>query len=481
MNTQRYNATYVYWLCCIATLGGILFGFSTGVIAGAQEFIQLYFDLDSTETGWLVSSIFFGCILGAGIAGKLADKLGRKKTLFLSMLAFFISTIGSTFADSFTVFSLARVVSGIGIGLASTVAPMYMGEIAPKEIRGKSSGIWNVSLVGSQMLIFLINFIIAKGMAETWLVELGWRWMMGAQFIPVALMFVGTLLLPETPEWCIKAGRAKEAVDVLSKIYPDLNKEEAQQIFEARKSDSDSTSKGANNLRFIFRTPVLRYGMIVGCTVAMLQQVTGASVVLYYAPVILQTGDITQETILFQTIFLGLLNAIGAFIGMNLFDHFGRKPIMKIGTVGSIISLLMISYSMYTHHTGYFSIMSALIFIVMFAISWGSGCWVLISEIFPARIKEYGMGFAVMLMWMVNFVVAQLFPMINDIPILQETFNGAFTMWIFAALNGFCLFFLSRYVPETKGVALEDIEDLLQQHMQSLSNQQPTQSTATTK
>lgn len=469
MDRTEYNARYVYGLCCVATLGGVMFGFSTGVIAGALEFIQKYFQLNSAETGWLVSSIFFGCIFGALIAGKLADKWGRKNTLLLATLGFIISTIGSTFADSFVTFSIARIISGLAIGFASTVAPMYMGEIAPSEIRAKSSGIWNLSLVGSQTLIFLINFLIAKGMADTWLIEHGWRWMMGAQFVPVALMLICTLILPETPEWCIKAGHYDKALKVLGKIYPNINKEEARMLFEARKREEDKQSSPAANMGFIMKTPVLKYGLIVGCAIAGLQQVTGASIVMYYAPIILQTGDTTKEMILFQTIFIGLLNAIGAFVGMNLFDRFGRRPVMQIGTIGSIAALLIISYSMYFHQTGYLAIFGALFFMVMFAISWGSGCWVLISEIFPTRIKGYSMGLAVMVMWIINFVVAQVFPMINDIPALQQAFNGAFSMWIFAAFNLFCLYFLTRYVPETKGVALDDIEGLLERHMQHLS------------
>ncbi|MFM2478553.1 sugar porter family MFS transporter [Celerinatantimonas sp. MCCC 1A17872] len=471
MDRTRYNSIYVYWLCGVAALGGVMFGFSTGVIAGALDFIKAYFTLNSTETGWLVSSIFLGCIFGALIAGKLADKIGRKNTLLIATVGFILSTIGSTFATTFTLFSIARIIAGLAIGFTSTVAPMYMGEIAPSDIRGKSSGIWNLSLVGAQTAIFLINFLIARGMADSWLTDIGWRWMMGVQFVPVVLMLFGTLILPETPEFCLKKGRTELALKVLTKIYPNINQTEARELFTARiNKEKAEGNQTISSLAFILKTPVLRYGLIVGCSIAALQQLTGASIVMYYAPVILQTGNASKEVILFQTIFIGLLNAIGAFAGMNLFDRFGRRPVMQFGTLGSVVSLLIISYSMYTHSTGYIAIFGALLFMVMFAISWGAGCWVLISEIFPARIKGFSMGLAVMLMWIVNFLVAQFFPMINDIPVLQEHFNGAFSMWIFAALNLFCLFFLTRYVPETKGVNLENIEQLLSDHIDHLSH-----------
>lgn len=438
-----------------------MFGYSTGVISGTVDSIQAYFKLDPSQTGWVVSSIFIGCILGSLVAGRLADKFGRKPILLLATLAFAVSAIGSTFADSFALFSTSRIIAGLGIGLAGTVAPMYMGEISPASIRGKASGIFNLSLVGSQTTVFLVNFLIARGMTEEWLVSEGWRWMMGAQFVPVLMMLFCTLILPESPQWCLQNRQSEKALKILAKIYPNINRKEAQMIFDARRDDPATKNK-KGNLTYILQTPVLRYALIIGCSIAVLQQFTGASIVMYYAPLILQTGEMSKDTILFQTIFIGLLNAIGAFVGMNLFDRFGRLPVIKTGTIGSVIALLLLSWSMYSQQSGYLAIFSALLFMVMFAISWGAGCWVLISEIFPPRIKGYAMGMAVSLMWIFNFLVTQFFPMINEIPSLQQAFHGAFTMWIFAALNIFCLYFLIRFVPETRGVALDDIEKLLE-------------------
>jgi SP family xylose:H+ symportor-like MFS transporter len=459
-HAYRCNARYVYSLCTIATLGGVMFGYSTGVISGTVDSIQAYFHLDPSQTGWVVSSIFVGCIIGSLVAGRLADKLGRKPVLLLATLAFAVSAAGSTFADSFSLFSASRIIAGLGIGLAGTVAPMYMGEISPASIRGKASGIFNLSLVGSQTLVFLVNFLIARGMSEAWLVDEGWRWMMGAQGVPVVLMLFCTLILPESPQWCLNNRQVDRALRVLTKIYPDINQQEAQLLFNARKGAAPA-GKSGGSLGDILRTPVLRYALIVGCTIAILQQFTGASIVMYYAPLILQTGEMSKDTLLFQTIFIGLLNAIGAFAGMNLFDRFGRLPVMKIGTLGSVLALLLLSWSMLNQQSGYLAIFAALFFMVMFAISWGAGCWVLISEIFPPRIKGYAMGLAVSLMWIFNFLVTQFFPMINEISVLQQAFHGAFSMWVFAALNLFCLFFLIRFVPETRGVALDDIEQLL--------------------
>jgi len=465
-NNRPCNARYVYSLCCIATLGGVMFGYSTGVISGTVDSIQSYFQLDSSQTGWVVSSIFVGCIIGSLAAGRLAEKWGRKPVLLLATLAFALSAVGSTFANSFALFSVARIVAGLGIGLAGTVAPMYMGEVAPASIRGKASGIFNLSLVGSQTLVFLVNYLIGRGMSEAWLVDEGWRWMMGAQFVPVVLMLFCTLILPESPQWCINHQQGERALRVLEKIYPGLNKEEARQIISVR-SEPHNAAKGSSSLHYIWQTPVLRYALIVGCSIAVLQQLTGASIVMYYAPLILNTGEMSKDVLLFQTIFIGLLNALGAFIAMNLYDRFGRLPVMKVGTIGAIIALLLLSWSMLNQQNGYLAIFSALLFMMMFAISWGAGCWVLISEIFPPRIKGYAMGLAVSLMWIFNFLVTQFFPVLNGIPALQQTFHGAFSFWIFAAINLFCLLFLLRFVPETRGVALDDIEQLLASRMKS--------------
>lgn len=449
-----------------------MFGYSTGVISGTVDSIQAYFNLDPSQTGWVVSSIFVGCILGSLVAGRLAERLGRKPVLLLATLAFTLSAAGSTFADSFTLFSASRIVAGLGIGLAGTVAPMYMGEIAPASIRGKASGIFNLSLVGSQTLVFLVNYLIGRGMSEAWLVDEGWRWMMGAQFVPVTMMLFCTLILPESPQWCISHRQSEQALRVLKKIYPTLNEDETRQIISVRAQPQNS-NKGSHSLASIWQVPVLRYALIIGCSIAVLQQLTGASIVMYYAPLILNTGEMSKDTLLFQTIFIGLLNALGAFIAMNLYDRFGRLPVMKVGTVGSILALLLLSWSMLNQQSGYLAIFSALLFMMMFAISWGAGCWVLISEIFPPRIKGFAMGLAVSFMWVFNFLVTQFFPVLNEIPALQQAFHGAFSFWIFAAINLFCLVFLFRFVPETRGVALDDIEQLLSSHIEQLRNVAP--------
>lgn len=463
---QKFNAWYVYMLCCSAALGGIMFGYSTGVIAGAVSSIQSAFDLTPSEVGWAASSIIVGAVIGALTAGSIGDKLGRKRALLMSAVIFIITSWLSATTPSFTIFNLARIACGFAVGVAGTIAPMYMSEISPAKIRGKASGIYNLSTVTGQLIVFIVNFFIAKGMTEAWMHDEGWRMMIGMQLVPSVIMLVLTFLLPESPYWCIKNQRPEHAVKVLKRIYPEFNEAEASILFNRQASAHSDEHSQTSKTAAVKSSPVMKYILVVGILIAVLQQFTGINVMNYYAPLVLQNASTTQDTILFQTIFIALFNGIGGLIGMNLFDRYGRLPVMKIGTIGAIIGLLIASWGMYTHDTGYITIFGILFFMLLFAMGWGAGAWVLISEIFPERIRGIGMSLAVSLMWVANFLITLVFPIVNDNVWLQSNFNGAFSMWIFVVFNMICYYFLSKYVPETKGVALADIERLAAEKMQ---------------
>ncbi|WP_213992960.1 sugar porter family MFS transporter [Sodalis sp. dw_96] len=464
---SKYRSGYVYLLCCSAALGGLMFGYSTSVITGAVHSIQRYYQLTPVEVGWAVSSIIIGCIAGSLAGGKIADRIGRKATLLLAALLFILSAAGSAWFASFTLFSLSRILCGLAVGLTGTASPMYMGEISPSAIRGKASGIYNLSVGLGQIIVFIVNFFIARGMAESWLINEGWRWMMAAQLVPAISMFLLLLFLPESPVWNVnrnnRNGKEKAAA-VLRRIYPEFNAEHAGLL----KADAAPGTKTNGTFSLLATSPVLKFALIVGCLIAVLQQCTGINVMMYYAPLVLQNGGGNTETVLFQTIFIALFNVIGGLIGIILFDRFGRMPIMKIGTLGAIIGLLITSFSLYTHNTGYITIFGILFFILLYAMSWGSGAWVLISEIFPLKIRAFGMGLAVSLLWLANFLITQFFPVLNDNLWLQRHFNGAFSMWLFVGLNILCFLFLQRFVPETKGIPLDDIEGVMARQIEKL-------------
>lgn len=464
---SKYNSAYVYVLCCIAALAGLMFGYSTAVITGVVLPLQQYYQLTPTETGWAVSSIVIGCIIGALVGGKIADRLGRKPALLIIAIIFIASSLGAAMSESFMIFSLSRIVCGFAVGMAGTASTMYMSELAPAEIRGKALGIYNISVVSGQVIVFIVNYLIAKGMPADVLVPRAGR----LCFCPSGTLHCDVsdyAFLPESPAWCARNNRSEaRSIKVLTRIYSGLTATDVAAIFDSMKETVRPQDNVAGGERTNLKSsPVLRYILLVGCCIAVLQQFTGVNVMNYYAPLVLQNSS--TEVVMFQTIFIAVCNVVGSFIGMILFDRYGRIPIMKIGTIGSIVGLLIASYGLYTHDTGYITIFGILFFMLLFAVSWSVGAWVLISEVFPEKIKGFGMGLAVSLMWIANFLISLLFPVINDNAWLQETFGGAFSMWIFVVFNLVCYVFISRYVPETKGVPLTEIEQLAENKLREI-------------
>ncbi|KEA53672.1 MFS transporter [Mangrovibacter sp. MFB070] len=467
---SKYNSAYVYALCCIAALAGLMFGYSTAVITGVVLPLQKFYQLSPTETGWAVSSIVIGCIVGALCGGKIADKLGRKVALLIIAVIFIVSSLGAALSESFVIFSVSRIICGFAVGMAGTASTMYMSELAPAEIRGKALGIYNITVVFGQVVVFIVNYMIAKGMSADMLVAHGWKTMLFAQVVPSIAMLVITLFLPESPAWCARNNKGESrALKVLEKVYSGFSTQEVRNVFDSMKADTSPVQAAeGNRSENLKNSPVLKYILVVGCCIAILQQFTGVNVMNYYAPLVLQNSS--TEVVMFQTIFIAVCNMVGSFIGMILFDRYGRIPIMKIGTIGSIIGLLIASWGLYTHDTGYITIFGILFFMLLFAISWSVGAWVLISEVFPEKIKGFGMGLAVSLMWIANFMISLVFPIINDNVYLQEKFGGAFSMWIFVVFNIVCYLFISRFVPETKGVPLNEIEAVSARKLQSLKH-----------
>lgn len=454
---RKHNTGYILRICGIAALGGILFGYDTAVISGAIEALKSYFDLSPAETGWAVSNVVIGCVVGAFGAGPLAGRYGRKKALVVAALLFTISAVGAALATTFTWFVIYRIIGGLAVGLAATVSPMYMSEVSPKDMRGRALSMQQFAIVFGQIVIFYVNFKIASYASEAWLVEMGWRWMIGSEVIPCLLFTALVFIIPESPRWSVMVGRDDQALAMLTRVS---NAEHAQSVLKEIK-DSVRQDEQHRKQKLNYSDVRVRFILFVGCMIAMLQQVTGVNVMMYYAPVVLKTVTENAQEALFQTIWIGVLQLVGSVIGAMLMDRIGRIPLMRWGTLGTIVGLLITSYALYTQATGYFALFGMLFFMVFYAMSWGVGAWVLVSEIFPNRMRSQGMSIAVGCMWLANFVVAQSFPMINDQPYLFSTFHGAFPMWVFAACCVFSYWFIARFIPETKGVSLEKMEDVV--------------------
>jgi MFS transporter, SP family, xylose:H+ symportor len=380
MSSQRkHNTGYILRICGIAALGGILFGYDTAVISGAIESLKTYFNLSPAETGWAVSNVVIGCVVGAFAAGPLAGRYGRKKALMLAAVLFTISAVGSSLAPTFTWFVIYRIIGGLAVGIAATVSPMYMSEVSPKDMRGRALSMQQFAIVFGQIVIFYVNFKIASIASEAWLVEMGWRWMFASGVLPCILFCILVFIIPESPRWSVMVGRDDQALAMLTKVS---NAEHAKKVLQEIK-DSIKQDQQASQKKLSYADKRVRFILFVGCMIAMLQQVTGVNVMMYYAPVVLKTVTVNAQEALFQTIWIGVMQLVGSVIGAMLMDRMGRIPLMRWGTLGVIAGLLITSYALYTEATGYFALFGMLFFMVFYALSWGVGAWVLVSEIFP--------------------------------------------------------------------------------------------------
>jgi MFS transporter, SP family, xylose:H+ symportor len=456
-SSRKHNLSYIIRICCIAALGGILLGYDTAVISGAIGPIREYFNLTAAQTGWAVSSVVLGSIIGAVSAGWCALKYGRRKALFLAALLFIISAIGSALASTFTIYVLFRIVGGIAVGLACVVSPMYMSEVAPKDFRGRAVSMFQQSAVIGQTGVFYVNYLIAKGMSEAWLVDIGWRWMLASEVLPALLFGCLLLIIPESPRWLVLKGHLAQAKETLSRIS---NPEHADRvILEIQKSLVPANA--SKNNKVSLRSPLLFSILVIGTFVAAAQQLTGINVIMYYTPEILKPIAGGTENALFQTTFVGVVFIFGNALGMYLIDKVGRLPLMKYGTFGCALGMTIVGYVLYTGTEGYAALFALCLYVVAYATSWGCACWTMISEIFPNSIRSRAMAIAVGAQWFTGFIVTQSFPMLNENAYLKEHFNGAFSFWVFAVLSIICMYVVVKYVPETKGVSLEDMEKVM--------------------
>ncbi|MBV7299451.1 sugar porter family MFS transporter [Enterovibrio paralichthyis] len=452
--TRKYNFAYIVRICCIAALGGILLGYDTAVISGAIGPIRDYFALTPAQTGWAVSSVVLGSILGAVGAGWVSLKYGRRNTLFIAAILFIISAIGSALATTFTFYTVLRIVGGVAVGLACVVSPMYMSEVAPKDYRGRAVSMFQQSAVIGQTGVFYVNYLIAKGMSETWLVDMGWRWMLGSEVIPAALFAALLFLIPESPRWLVLKGKVAQAKDTLARISNPAHADKVIQEIQ----DSLKEARGVKKNQVSLRSPLLFAILVIGTFVAAAQQLTGINVIMYYTPEILKPITGSTENALFQTTFVGIVFIAGNAMGMYLIDKVGRLPLMKWGTLGCAFGMFIVGYVLYQQTEGYAALFALCLYVVSYAVSWGCACWTMISEIFPNSIRSRAMAIAVGAQWFTGFIVTQSFPMLNENPYLKEQFNGAFSFWLFAILSIICMYIVVKYVPETKGVSLEKME-----------------------
>ncbi|MBN2983087.1 sugar porter family MFS transporter [Cohnella algarum] len=445
---NRPNMKYVTIVSIVAALGGLLFGFDTAVVSGAIGFMTEKFNLNDVQVGWAVSSLIIGCIVGAALSGTLSDRFGRKKVLIAAAVLFIVGSIGSALPETFAGYIVFRMIGGLGIGITSTLCPLYNAEIAPAQYRGRLVALNQFATVTGIFLTYFVNSGIASYGNDAWDVSEGWRWMFGVGAIPGILFMVLLFLVPESPRWLIKQGRAEEALSILLRVHG----EEAakQEVLDIKASFKEKKA----TYRELFK-PGLRFALFVGVVIAILQQVTGINAILYYAPEILKETGAGTNAALVQTILVGFINFAFTILSIWLIDKAGRKALLLAGSSVMTISLLLIGYVFHSgQSTGPVVLVLILVYVAAFAVSLGPVVWVLLSEIFPNRVRGRATAIASMALWAADYVVSQSFP-----PLLGSA-GPAATYWTFGAMSLITVLFTWRFVPETKGKSLEQIEAL---------------------
>nr|WP_288330653.1 D-xylose transporter XylE [uncultured Prevotella sp.] len=478
---QTGSRAYLISIVMVAVLGGLLFGYDTAVISGAEKGLQAFFkgasDFEYTDFihGFTSSSALIGCIIGSSLSGVFAGRLGRKRSLVFAGVCFFISAWGSMFPESWllpagrpswdllVVFNLYRVLGGIGVGMASAICPMYIGEVAPSNIRGMLVS-WNqFAIIFGQLVVYFVNFIIlgshanpiydAAGaianMADAqWTVTTGWRYMFGSECVPAGLFTVLICFVPETPRYLVMTGRDDRALDILSRIN---GTQKAREILQDIKDTITVKTERLFSYGFLC--------IFVGIMLSVFQQAVGINAVLYYAPRIFKDMGMDNEMVF--TVFMGVINILFTLVAVFTVERLGRKPLLICGSVGMALGAFGVAVTFGTPGLEMVTAASIMVYSASFMFSWGPICWVLIAEIFPNTIRGAAVAVAVAFQWIFNFIVSSSFvPMFNMHFTPGDDFGHWFTYGLYGLVCVLAALFVWRLVPETKGKTLEDMTAL---------------------
>ncbi len=425
-----------------AALGGFLFGFDTAVISGAEQTLQKLWNSNAFEHGLTVSIALIGTVIGALFGGVPADRYGRKNSLFIVAILYLVSAIGSALAPGWFIFLIFRFIGGVGVGISSVVAPMYISEIAPPSKRGSLVALFQFNVVLGILISYLSNYGL-EGIGEN-----AWRWMMGVEAIPAILFMVSIFLIPESPRWLIlKRGKIEEARAILSTSDADEADAVVAAILDSH-HETSTTSRFTDLFKPIYKRPVM-----LAVLFALFNQLSGINAIIYYAPRVFEMAGLGKESALLSSAGIGLVNLISTLLGLILIDKYGRRYLMKIGSFGLIGSLAIVSYYFFMGLGGIQVPIFLFVYIAFFAMSQGAVIWVFISEIFPNDIRAYGQSLGSFTHWIAAAVISFIFPFIAD------TFGGGMTFAFFAGMMVLQLLFVLRLMPETKGTSLEKIEE----------------------
>ena len=437
---MKKAAWYVLSVTLVAAIGGLIFGFDTAIVAGATRYMKEQFSLNSLQEGWAVAVVLIGCMFGAGLAGPISDRIGRRRLMLVSAVLFLVSAVGCALPRTITEFMIFRFIGGLGIGSAAVLSPLYIAEIAPARVRGALVSVNQLAIVTGILLAYFVNWVFAgAGPAN-------WRWMYGMGAIPSVVFFLLLLGVPESPRWLVKNGREDEARSVLTRA------DTAEAAAAGIRDIKDTLALEQGSFREIFR-PAFRRPLLIAVVLAVFQQITGINAILYYAPRIFEGAGFERMSAIGQSTIVGLVNMLFTVVAIVLADKVGRRPLLLVATAGMGVSLVLLGAAFkFPVLPASALLLIILLYIAFFASAMGPLVWVVMAEIFPIKVRGAAMGLATLILWLADFAVTLTFPVISD------RFHPATAFWLYAAMCALDLVFMWFYLPETKGKTLEEIE-----------------------
>lgn len=445
----------------VSALGGLLFGYDWVVIGGAKPFYERFFDITTSANlqAWAMSCALIGCIAGAVVSGVISDKFGRKWPLLLSAFLFTVASLGTGLASSYLVFVIFRIIGGVGIGLASALSPTYIAEVAPSHLRGRFVSLNQMTLVIGILAAQIVNLIIAEkvppGVTDefirtSWNGQMGWRWMFFACGVPSIIFFILIFTLPESPRWLIKAGKHEKAFPTLNKIGGEEYAHEEMANIQATLDDVTEKIDFKSLLN-----PKFRNVLLIGIVVAVFQQWCGINTVFNYAEEIFTAAGYGVSDTLFNIVITGTVNLVFTFVAMSTVDRWGRKKLMLFGALGLALTYLLLGGAFYFQLKGVAVLSLVVLAIAIYAMSLAPITWVILSEIFPNRVRGAAMALATFALWIACFILTYTFPLLN------KSFGAAGTFWVYGLICVLGFLFVFKKLPETKNKSLEEIEELM--------------------
>ncbi len=455
---MTYNVRYIWGITLVSAMGGLLFGYDWVVIGGAKPFYERFFDIVNSPylQGWAMSSALLGCIAGAMGSGWLSERFGRKPALIVAASLFTLSALGTGWTSTFDLFIAYRLLGGVGIGLASSISPIYIAEVAPAEMRGRFVSLNQLTIVIGILAAQITNYLIAEPVApgagnmeilQSWNGQMGWRWMFWAELIPASMFFFLMFLVPESPRWLTKNHKYDNAVRVLSRVGG--HEYALKVIADITQTLKGNTSKvRLKDLLAIKVRPVL----VIGIVLAVFQQWCGINVVFNYAEEVFSAAGFGVTDVLFNIVITGIVNLVFTFIAIKTVDSWGRRKLMLFGAAGLAITYLLLGGSYFFELSGFVVLLFVVLGIAIYAMSLAPITWVVLSEIFPNRIRGSAMAVATSSLWIASFVLTYTFPLLN------RALNASGTFWVYALICVGGFLFIFKKLPETKGKSLEEIE-----------------------